>query len=105
VALAAGGVASADAPGGSASPGTALVIDASLARDGRDLVDARLEGLDADVRIPRSAREARTNVRYFDSLGYRVVVAGARSEAAAAATGTPTALAGDIDSAVAAVRR
>jgi len=66
---------------------TALVIDASLARDGRDLVDPRLEGVDADVRLPRSADEARTNVRYFTELDYRVYVAGAQSTAAAERTG------------------
>src|SRR5688500_20121941 len=62
---------------------TALVIDAALARDGRDLVDSRLEAVDAEVRLPRDGEEARTNVRYFDDLGYRVYVAGARATAAA----------------------
>jgi hypothetical protein len=66
---------------------TALVIDAPLARDGRELVDPRLKDLDADVRLPRTADEARTNVRYFDALGYRVVVAGPRASAAASAVG------------------
>jgi hypothetical protein len=66
---------------------TALVIDASQGRDGRQLVDARLRDLDADVRLPRNSEEARTNVRYFDALGYRVVVAGPRASAAASATG------------------
>jgi hypothetical protein len=69
------------------APRTALVIDASAARDGRDLVDPRLEGVDADVRLPRSSTEARTNVLYFDSLGYRVVVAGPTSNSAADAAG------------------
>jgi hypothetical protein len=54
---------------------TALVIDASRARDGRELVDPRLRELDAEVRLPRTSDEARTNVRYFDSLGYHVVTA------------------------------
>jgi hypothetical protein len=104
-ALAAGGIASADSPGGPALPRTALVIDASLARDGRDLIDSRLETIDAELRVPRSDREARTNVRYFDALGYRVVVAGRRSEAAAGATGIAASRATDIVSAVAATRR
>jgi hypothetical protein len=65
----------------------ALVIDASLARDGRTLVDPRLEDVDAEVRLPRTGREARTNVRYFDELGYRVFVAGPHAAAAAEGTG------------------
>ena len=32
---------------------TALVIDAALARDGRDLVAPRLRALDAELRLPR----------------------------------------------------
>ena len=66
---------------------TALVIDASHARDGRELVDPRLRELNADVRLPRTSAEARTNVRYFDALGYRVVVAGPDASAAADAVG------------------
>lgn len=66
---------------------TALVIDAAQGRDGRELVDQRLRELEADVRLPRTPEEARTNVRYFDALGYRVVVAGPEANAAAAATG------------------
>ncbi len=66
---------------------TALVIDASLARDGRELVDPRLKDLDAEVRLPRNAREARTNVRYFNALDYQVVVAGPQASAAASAVG------------------
>jgi hypothetical protein len=68
-------------------PPTALVVDASAARDGRELVDPRLRSVDADVRLPRTATEARTNVLYFDSLGYRVVVAGPEATAAADAAG------------------
>ena len=56
----------------------ALVIDAAAARDGRELVDARLRDSDAQVRLPRTAAEARTDVRYFAAQGYRVVVAGPR---------------------------
>jgi len=66
---------------------TALVIDASLARDGRELLDPRLKDVDAEVRLPRDADEARVNVRYFDALDYRLYVAGPRSAAAAQATG------------------
>jgi hypothetical protein len=80
-----GAEAVADGDDGGAS--AALVIDASLARDGRQLVDPRLEGVDAEVRLPRSAEEARTNVRYFDELDYRVYVAGAKATEAAKATG------------------
>jgi hypothetical protein len=72
---------------GAQSSRTALVIDASRARDGRELVDPRLRDLDAEVRLPRTPDEARTNVRYFDSLGYRVVVTGPEASAAAVAVG------------------
>jgi len=72
--------------GGSAAP-TALVIDASHAGHGRELVDQGLRELDAEVRLPRSFEEARTNVRYFDALGYRVVVAGPEASAAAGTVG------------------
>jgi hypothetical protein len=93
--LAAGTVAAGAVLGAEASTGeeaaqpTALVIDASLARDGHELVDPRLANVNAEVRLPRDAREARTNVRYFDSLDYRVYVAGARAVAAAESTGVP----------------
>jgi hypothetical protein len=102
-ALAAGGIASADSPGGAAGPRTALIIDASLARDGRDLIDARLEGLDAELRVPRTAHEARTNVRYFTTLGYRLVVTGPDASAAADATGVRARHERDLAGAVAAV--
>ena len=66
------------------APRTAIVIDAPAARDGRALVDPRLRAVDADVRLPRNAAEARTDVRYFAAQGYdRIVVAGPRSTAAA----------------------
>jgi hypothetical protein len=78
---------SASGSGADGDARTALVIDASQGRDGRQLVDSRLLDLDADVRLPRNSEEARTNVRYFDALGYRVVVAGAQASAAAGATG------------------
>jgi len=84
--VAAGGVLGTDS-GAQPAARTALVVDAASARDGRDLgrdlVDPRLEAVDADVRLPRSPSEARTNVLYFDSLGYRVVVAGPLASAAA----------------------
>jgi hypothetical protein len=90
--LAAGVVATGVAFGAEAADGdggarTALVIDASLARDGHELVDSRLEGVDAEVRLPRDAEEARTNVRYFDELDYRVYVAGSKATAAAGQAG------------------
>jgi hypothetical protein len=90
--LAAGAVATgaafgAEAGADDAGRPTALVIDASLARHGRDLVDQRLEHVDAAVRLPRNATEARTNVRYFDELDYRVYVAGAQATGAAEETG------------------
>jgi hypothetical protein len=71
---------------GSPEPGaerTALVMDAADARHGRELVDPRLRDLDAEVRLPRTPQEARTNVLYFEKLGYRVVVTGRDSSAAA----------------------
>lgn len=83
---------------------TALVVDASLARDGRDLVDNRLENVDAAVRLPRDATEARTNVRYFDELDYRVYVAGAWATAAAKATGVDATPVDGLDGALAAAR-
>jgi hypothetical protein len=79
---------------------TALVIDASLASDGRELVDPRLKDVDADVRLPRTSTEARTNVRYFDALGYRVVVAGSEADAAAVATGVGAVHAQDLPAAL-----
>jgi hypothetical protein len=89
-ALAAGVVAAGSLLGGGSSAHstrTALVIDAALARDGRDLVDPRLRALDAELRLPRSGTEARTDLRYFAAQGYRLMVAGPDSRAAAEATG------------------
>jgi hypothetical protein len=82
------------------TPRTALVIDAGAAQDGRELIDPRLLHVDAEVRLPRDSREARTNVRYFAELGYRVVVLGARSEAAAGATGVDAVHADDLSHAL-----
>jgi hypothetical protein len=103
-ALAAGGVL---APGAShPAPRTAIVIDAPAARDGRALVDPRLRTIDADVRLPRTAAEARTDVRYFAAQGYeRVVVAGPRATAAANGADVRALRAADLTDALAAVRR
>src|SRR3954451_5306336 len=88
--VAAGAVLGAEASTGDEAPKpTALVIDAPLARDGRELVDPRLANLNAEVRLPRNAAEARTNVRYFDALDYQVYVAGSRAVGAAERTGVP----------------
>jgi hypothetical protein len=103
-ALAVGGLlgAGSDRP----APRVAVVLDAALARDGRALVDARLRTIDADVRLPRTQAEALTDVRYFAARGYdRVIVAGARSTAAAAQADAPARSASDLEGALAAVRR
>jgi hypothetical protein len=84
---------------------TALVIDASLGRDGRELVDPRLEGVDAEVRLPRTVYEARTNVRYFDALGYDVVVAGPEAAAASESTGVAAARVAGLDEALSVASR
>jgi hypothetical protein len=104
--VATGGVFGAEAlaDGDEGSASTGLVIDASLARDGRELVDPRLKDVDADVRLPRTAEEARTNVRYFDELDYRVYVAGAQATAAAAEAGVDATPVGGLDQAIAATR-
>lgn len=102
----AGGSGSVDARRSSeADVRTALVIDASLARDGRELVDPRLEDADAEVRLPRTSDEARTNVRYFTELGYRVVVAGPDATAAAEGSGASTEVAAGLPAALAGARR
>jgi hypothetical protein len=96
-----GAESAADAGGGAR---TALVIDASLAHDGRELVDSRLEGVDAEVRLPRDAEEARTNVRYFDELDYRVYVAGSQAAAAAEQAGVDATAVDGLNGALAAAR-
>jgi hypothetical protein len=102
---ASGANATSSAAGSAASPARyALVIDSSLASDGRELVDARLADADAEVRLPRTATEARTNVRYFDELGYTVVVAGRDATAAAEGIGEPAVYTGGLDAALAATR-
>ena len=96
---------------GHPAPRTALVVDAPAARDGRArdgraLVDPRLRTLDADVRLPRSAAEARTDVRYFAAQGYdRVVVAGPRAIMAAGEAGLAAVRTRGLAGALAAVRR
>ena len=87
------------------APRTALVIDADAGRAGRELVDPRLEDVDAQVRLPRTDAEARTNLRYLDAQGYRLVVAGQRAGAAADATGIAATRAADLGEALAAVER
>jgi hypothetical protein len=103
--LAAGTVAAGGLFGGDsgARPGTALVIDAAVARDGRDLVDERLRSAGAEVRLPRTSAEARNNVRYFTALDYRVVVAGPQAGAAAGSLGVAAVRAPSLTGALAAV--
>jgi hypothetical protein len=109
--IAAAAVAAAGFAGASSGDGsgltarTALVIDAAAARDGRDLVDPRLRSVDADVRLPRTAAEARTNVRYLAELGSRVVVAGPKATAAAESTGVAAVKADDLRDALVAAAR
>jgi hypothetical protein len=105
-AVAAGGVAGATfGDGAGSTPRTALVIDAGAAGDGPDLVDQRLRDADVDVRLPRTAAEARTNVRYLAELGKRVVVAGPQATAAAESAGVTAVKARDLESALTAAGR
>jgi hypothetical protein len=109
--LAAGVVAAGSLFGGgsdtpsSAATRTAIVIDAPLASHGRDLVDDRLEGVNAEVRLPRDRFEAATDVRYFERLGYMVVVAGDGATRAAEDAGEPAVYAGSVGTALAALDR
>jgi hypothetical protein len=105
-AVTAGGLAGASAgdEAGSA-PRIALVVDAAAARDGRDLLDPRLRDVDAEVRLPRTLAEARTDVRYFAELGHRVVVAGPKATAAADTAGVEAVPATDLSGALAAAAR
>lgn len=75
----------ADTPAGPSRP-AALVVDASLGRSGRALIDPRLRAADAAVRLPRTTREARVDVRYLIASGHTVVAVGPQSSAAAGAT-------------------
>lgn len=83
----------------------ALVVDASLARVGRDLVDPRLEAAGTELRLPRNAAEARTNLRYLAAQGRPVVVLGPTAGAAARATGVRVQRAPSVDAALASLRR
>jgi len=74
------------------SPRTALVVDAALARDGRDLIAPRWRSMDAELRVARSQAEAETDLRYLAARGYRLDVAGPASTAAARETGLPATL-------------
>lgn len=106
VVVAAGGLVGATSSDSSgSSPKTAIVIDAAAARDGRDLVDPRLEDADAEVRLPRTAAEARTDVRYMAELGKRMVVAGPQATAAADSTGVAAVKTRGLTSALAAAGR
>jgi hypothetical protein len=87
------------------APPQAIVIDAAAARDGRALVDPRLRGVGAEVRLPRTADEARTDVRYFAAQGRQVIVAGPQASAAARAVGVTATSAPGLAGALAAVRR
>jgi hypothetical protein len=82
-AVATGGVLGGSGGNSPGSP-TALVVDPALARDGRELVDARLRDAADELRVPRTAVEARTDVRYLRASGHRVVVAGPEASAAVA---------------------
>ncbi len=88
-------------PGGRAAAGTALVVDAPLGRDGRELVDPALRDAGATLRLPRTAREARVDVRYLVASGYDVIAVGPKSSAVAGA-GVRTAP--DVPAALAALR-
>ena len=70
-AVALGGAFDGGSGGSTESRPQALVIDAALARDGRDLLDPRLRDAGVELRVPRDAEEARMNVRYFAESGAR----------------------------------
>ena len=57
------------------------------------------------VRLPRTAAEASTNVRYLAEQDYRLVVAGPRASAAAKTAGVTAIRASDLPEAVAAASR
>jgi hypothetical protein len=104
--VAVAGIAGTGSDGGATpAPRTALVVDAATGRDGRDLVDDRLAATGAPLRLPRTPEEARTNVRYFAAQGYRLVVAGPESRAAAKAVKMPASAADGVPGAVAAAGR
>jgi hypothetical protein len=74
---------------GADKPRTALVMDAALGRDGRQLVAPRLRDLHAELRLPRTTAEAETDLRYFAAQGYRLIVAGPDARAAARVADLP----------------
>ena len=101
-----GGLLGGDSPGQSDTRSrTALVIDAALARDGRDLVEPRLRKTDAEIRLPRTRAEALTDVRYFAAQDRRLVVAGPHSRAATKAAALSAARAPSIAEALAVAAR
>jgi hypothetical protein len=104
VAVAAGGAVGGDSEPDASARGAALVIDAAVARDGRELVDRRLHAADAAVRLPRTSAEARTDLRYLAAQGYRLVVTGPMTVAAVGTTGVVAARAADISGALAVAR-
>lgn len=105
LAAAAGLLGSATGERPESGAGTALVLDAAEGRDGRELVDQRLRAVRAEVRLPRTPEEARTNLRYFEAQGLRVVVSGQNALAAAEATGVHAVQAADLREALTAVGR
>jgi hypothetical protein len=105
LAVAAGGLLGSSSGGESSTPRTALVVDASVARDGRELVDARLAATGAEVRLPRTAEEARTNLRYLAAQDYEIVVSGRLAAEAAGATGVDAHRTAGLAEALAASRR
>jgi hypothetical protein len=107
-ALALGGLfgAGSAGPAGAYEPRLGLIIDAPAARHGRDLLDPRLRAVAADVRVPRSAQEARIDARYLAAAGDDILVAvGPRAAEAAADTGLPVRRAADAAEAAALLRR
>jgi hypothetical protein len=103
-AVAAGGLLGAGG-GSDQEARTALVVDAALARDGRELVDARLRDAADELRVPRTAAEARTDVRYLAAQDYEIVVAGPKATEAATATGIAAERAAGLSGALATLGR
>ncbi len=91
--------------GGEAAGRPALIADAALGRDGRDLVDRRLEAADADVRLPSTPAEARANLRYLAAQGRPLIVAGPETVRAANATGVSVQTTRSLAAALRALRR
>ena len=100
--LAAAGALSAPAATRGPDRPAALVVDAQLGRDGRELVAPALRDAGVTLRLPRTAREARVDVRYLVASGHDVTVVGPQSIAAAGA-GVHTAA--DVPAALSTLRR